>query len=485
MSKLYGLIPAAGKGTRAKPYSNLIPKGMLEINGVPNLQRTVELMRDQLEISEIVIVIGHLGQHIIDYLGDGEHLGVSIRYVKNTEIDRGLAWSVLLGAEHLDDYFCVILSDECYVDSNHHELKSFDYRRAIATCVLKEVDDKEAIKRNYAAVLEGDVITALIEKPEKVDNDILGCGTWLLSPEITPLLKEAFAKSSNNYVEFVTFLGTLCLGNRPMLPFWLKGSYVNVNDRDSLTTAAFNERSHRFNDQRKSLLIYSEGIEENISFSLERYKRVTELDKLYLIVPHDNVIEATARSRGVEIIRCPPGCELYGEKIRYAFDQVEGDILILTEVDYAFPARDIEKLMAYLKEADMVVGTRTTRKLMQRGNDLQGAVRFANVLVAKIMEVLWWRFEGRFTDVGCTFRAIWRSSYKSIRNDLSTRGPEFSAEMIVAMLNQRKRVIEVPVNYNNVSRALNARYRNMNTLFRFLRMLLVRRLQEIGSYSRK
>ena len=122
---------------------------------------------------------------------------------------------------------------------------------------------------------------------------------------------------------------------------------------------------------------------------------------------------------------------------------------------------------------------------MQRGNDLQGAVRLANVLIAKIMEVLWWRFEGRFTDVGCTFRAIWRSSYNSIRDDLSTPGPEFSAEMIVTMLNRRKQVIEVPVNYNNVSRALNARYRNMNTLFRFIRMLLVKRLQEIGSYSKR
>lgn len=485
MSKLYGLIPAAGKGTRARPYSNLIPKGMLEINGVPNLQRTVELMRDQLAISDIVIVVGHLGQTIIDYLGNGERLGVSIRYVTNTAIERGLAWSVLLGGEAMDDYFCVILSDECYVDSNHHELKSFDYRSAIGTCALKEVDDKEVIKRNYAAVLKGDEITALVEKPEKVDNDILGCGTWLLSPETISLLRDAFDKSPQNYVEFVTFLGTLCGGKKPMLPFWLKGSYVNINDRDSLATAALHERSHRFAEQRKSLLIYSEGIEENISFSLERYKRISELNRLYLLVPHDNIIEKTARAHGAEIIRCPPGCELYGEKIRYALDQLEEDILILTEADYAFPARDIEKLMAYLKEADMVVGTRTTRRLMQRGNDLQGAVRFANVMVAKIMEVLWWRFEGRFTDVGCTFRAIWHSSYTSIKDDLSTAGPEFSAEMIVAMLNRRMRVLEIPVNYNNVSRALNVRYRNMNTLFRFLRMLLVKRLQTLRSHLRR
>ncbi|MCI5139284.1 MAG: nucleotidyl transferase, partial [Candidatus Electrothrix sp. AR1] len=37
MKKLYGLIPAAGKGTRARPFTSALPKSMLDINGVPNL----------------------------------------------------------------------------------------------------------------------------------------------------------------------------------------------------------------------------------------------------------------------------------------------------------------------------------------------------------------------------------------------------------------------------------------------------------------
>ena len=60
MRKLYGLIPAAGKGTRARPYTSEIPKRMLEINGKPNLQRNIELMRDQLGISDIVIITGYM-----------------------------------------------------------------------------------------------------------------------------------------------------------------------------------------------------------------------------------------------------------------------------------------------------------------------------------------------------------------------------------------------------------------------------------------
>ena len=139
--RLIGLIPAAGLGSRVRPYSELMPKSMLPINGVPNLQRIVELMRDQLGIVEIVIVTGYRAEVIEEFFDDGRALGVSIRYVRNTALHRGLAWSILLGRELIDRPFCVILSDECYVDSNHHELKDETVRGAFATCGVMEVDD--------------------------------------------------------------------------------------------------------------------------------------------------------------------------------------------------------------------------------------------------------------------------------------------------------------------------------------------------------
>ena len=156
--------------------------------------------------------------------------------------------------------------------------------------------------------------------------------------------------------------------------------------------------------------------------------------------------------------------------------QIDSDIIILTEADYAFPARDVHKLLSYLQEADMVVGTRTTRQLMEHGVDLSATVRMANILIAKLMELLWWHFEGRFSDVGCTFRAFWRTSYLKIADSLEAPGPEFSAEMMLLFLRERMRIFEIPVNYRNVSRALNKRYRNLTTFMRFLKLLAVKRL---------
>lgn len=476
MNKLYGLIPAAGKGTRARPYTSGLPKSMLEINGVPNLQRNIELMRDQLDINDIVIVTGYLGGVIEDYFRDGASFGVDLHFIRNNELDKGLAWSILLGQEIIDDYFCVILSDECYINSNHRELKKTPYRQAIATCALKEVDDLSLIQKNYAVQLKGGQIERLVEKPHHVKNDILGCGTFIFSPDLFPRLKNTFDASENDYVEFVSFLDELCRQNNIVLPFWLTGSYVNINDRDSLQLAKYHDRSNAFDNYSKALLIYSEGTEKDIRFTINRYKKLSVLDSIHLIVPADNVIGHEAAEQGISIVQCPPGIELYGEKIKYAMDRVEGDILLLTEADYAFPARDVEKLLAYMKEADMVVGTRTTRQLMEQGSDLQGVVRIANVALAKFMELLWWSFEGRITDVGCTFRAIWRSSYLKIHDELQAPGPEFSAEMIIEILRNRMRFIEIPVNYHNVSRAMNKKYRNLQTFMRFFLLLIKKRL---------
>jgi hypothetical protein len=48
--------------------------------------------------------------------------------------------------------------------------------------------------------------------------------------------------------------------------------------------------------------------------------------------------------------------------------------------------------------------------------------------------------------------------------------------MILEMLNHRMRVVEIPVNYNNVSRAMSARYRNIGTFRNFLQLLIRKRI---------
>lgn len=475
MPKFIGIIPAAGKGMRARPYTEEVPKGMLHINGRPNLERIICQMRDELEIEEIRIVVGYLSAVIKNYFQDGSRFGVRITYIQNNELDKGLAWSILLAGENVRSPCCIMLSDECYIDSNHRELLSFPSDEGLAACTVMRAEDGRLIKRNYSVRRNGNRAIRLLEKPKVLENNLLGLGTFILNPAFFSELARAFANSSSNYVEFVTFLDGLCDSTPGVLCFEMQGIYVNINDRDSLNLARYYERSKTFSETSIGLLIYSEGVEENIAFTIQRYQKNSAVSTISVVLPYDNVIEEKVRSCGVKTIVCKKEVTLYGEKIRYALDQLNEDIFILAEAEYAYPEHDINKLLEYMKEADMVTGTRTTRQLIEQGSDMRGPVRIANIVLAKLIELLWWNREIRVSDVGCTFRAMWRSCYLDMRERLVSRGPEFLAEMTVEIMRDRKRMIEIPVNYYNCSEAMNRKYRNRETFFRILAMLADKR----------
>jgi NDP-sugar pyrophosphorylase family protein len=458
---------------------------MLDINGTPNLLRNILIMRDQLDIRDIYIVIGYQGEYIREYFGDGHGLNVRLTYIENNCLDKGMAYSIFLAKEYIDDYFCVILSDECYMNSNHQELTSFRYDDAIATCGIMQVDDGELIKRNYSVAMDGGRIVKLIEKPKQVTNDILGCGTFILNPRIFQFLQEAFDTADTESVDFITLLDELCERGEKILHFTLTGTYVNINDRDSLHLARYYERARIFHRQIITLLLYAEGDEEDIAFAIERYKEIKRINHIFVVLPHENSIENIVRDCNVSMIKCSPNVLLYGEKLKYAMERVPGDILILAEANYSFPGRDISKLLVYLKEADMVIGTRTTRQLIEQGSEMRGIVRLANILLAKLLEFLWWNVECRFSDVGCTFRAIWKSNFHDIKDRLVSKGPEFSVEMMIEALRARDRVIEIPVNYFNRSQSMYRKYQNFNTFLKMFSLICRKSISRIlGSRKR-
>jgi dTDP-glucose pyrophosphorylase len=474
---LWGLIPAAGKGSRAAPYTENQHKALLNINGAPNIERIIAIMRDDLSIKDIVIVIGHLGEQIQQHLGDGTRLGVCLHYVENTELEKGWAWSVLLAQKYISSYFCVMLCDESYLSSNHAELLHAPWREALFTCAGLKVDDTALIQKNYAVVEKDGLLLNLAEKPTTITNDIMGSGTFICSPAIFSFIEQAFAKS-NTEIDFVSLLNTLLQSGEHGLFFSLSGTYVNINDRDSLTLARYHDRDLHFDSSSKALLIYAEGDESGVAFTVERYRETGLFDEIFVVLPENNTVLQSVQAAGAAAILCPAGCVLYGEKLQYALQNIRADIVVLTEADYSFSSRDVAKLFAYLRDADMVIGTRTTRQLIEQGSTMRGAVRLAHTALGKLVEMLWWDREARFTDTGCTLRAFWRSTWDAIANDLTAQGPAFSAEMMIACLDARLRVIEIPVNYFNRSTSQIRAYRNPKAFVEFLLLILSRRFRK-------
>jgi UDP-N-acetylglucosamine diphosphorylase / glucose-1-phosphate thymidylyltransferase / UDP-N-acetylgalactosamine diphosphorylase / glucosamine-1-phosphate N-acetyltransferase / galactosamine-1-phosphate N-acetyltransferase len=117
--------------------------------------------------------------------------------------------------------------------------------------------------------------------------------------------------------------------------------------------------------------------------------------------------------------------------------------------------------------------------LIEQGSNMRGIVRLANIQLAKLLEILWWNFEGRFTDTQCVFRAIWRQSFDLIASDLKCKGGEFNTEMIIELLQKRRRIIEIPVNYQNRPGSAFRKYQNVRTYFSILFLMLSRKARHV------
>ena len=234
---LIGIIPAAGSGIRARPYTYELHKGMFLIDGKPNIERHIDLMRDQMGIDEIVIVLGYMGNTIQSYFGDGSDRGVRIHYVENQHLDKGWAWSVLLGKPFMAGRnACVMLADEFYLDSNLGDIAKFDLETYSVVCPIKSVDDPAVIKKNFSVERDGARIVRLVENPVALPNDLLGMASFLVRPDVMNELEAAF-ESGRTSLDFVTFVDDLIRAGHTVGAFELEGGYINLNDVASMEAA--------------------------------------------------------------------------------------------------------------------------------------------------------------------------------------------------------------------------------------------------------
>ncbi len=449
MPDLVGLIPAAGRGVRAYPHTATIPKSMLEVDGVPNLQRNVELMRDQLDIRDIRIVVGYQGDVIRRHFGDGSRFGVAITYVENRRLDLEMPYSVYLAGKTIEGPCCMILADECYVDSNHRALLDPSYAAALAVCALRTADHTKQIKKNYIATLRDGLIVDLVEKPAAVSDRVMGTGTYLLSSEIFRLLAAEFEPDpERGPKDWTSWLGQLARAGRPILPFDLQGAYVNINSRDDLNHANCLVRDAD-SERCTTSLIYVIGDGAATQRPIEQFAALASIDEVVVVArPGEAGVIGTGVGSKTRVVTARANAPV-GELVKLGLEQSTGGMLLLAYHDDTFTPRDVDKFLVYLRDADMVVGTRTTRQLIEQGTNMRGIVRAAHVVLAKLLQLVWWRFDERFTDICCMYRGLWRSTYVTIRDNLSASGVEVYPEMVIEVLRARRRIVEIPINYYN------------------------------------
>lgn len=134
-----------------------------------------------------------------------------------------------------------------------------------------------------------------------------------------------------------------------------------------------------------------------------------------------------------------------GYGLMKGFEEVTGDLIAMIDADGTYQPKDIEKLLAYSDEFDVVLGTRTSRATIWSGAFMPLPVRLANLIWAKAVEFL---YNGPLlTDVGCLYKLISRKALNDIK-DLFPMGRGdgiFNLEMVIWFLKRGLKTIEIPV----------------------------------------
>ena len=112
---------AGGKGTRIAAVRSDLPKPMIPVCGKPILEWQIENLKAS-GLTDIVLVIGHLGEVIKDYFGDGSRWGVTISYFIETQ-PLGTAGALFRMPELQEDF--LLMSGDVMLDVDFNRFINF------------------------------------------------------------------------------------------------------------------------------------------------------------------------------------------------------------------------------------------------------------------------------------------------------------------------------------------------------------------------
>ncbi len=249
-TKLFGLIPAGGKGSRLAPFpcpKELFPIGYqdYEVNG--KVQRRPKVVSQYLienilraGAQRLSIIVSEGKGDIMKYYGDGHRFGTNITYLYQEE-PRGMPEALMLANGWCDDADTIIFGmpdtiiepDNAFVDLlAYHQQSNADLTLGLFKTDLPQ-------KFGMVAIDDDNNVLYTIDKPKESDLTLMwGCACWNRS--FNDLIREHIHANENNSRENV--LGdvfNLAL-ERKMNVKGLEikgGQYIDIGTSDELDAA--------------------------------------------------------------------------------------------------------------------------------------------------------------------------------------------------------------------------------------------------------
>lgn len=201
----FAVIMAGGEGKRLLPLTSRVPKPMVEIAGIPLLERQINNLI-KFGIEKVYISINYLSHVIEDYFGDGSRFNIQIQYLReNTKL--GTAGALSLLNEYNKNHSFLLMNGDVLTNLDLMNFYSF-HKRNSASITIAGIYYNVLIPYGVLKTKQHQVVS-LREKPS--ERFLCNAGIYALNCRLLELVPK------NSYFDVTELIG-MCLNDENNSP---------------------------------------------------------------------------------------------------------------------------------------------------------------------------------------------------------------------------------------------------------------------------
>jgi NDP-sugar pyrophosphorylase family protein len=164
------ILLAAGRGKRQRPYTDVIPKPLLEVNGRATFDYILRAVT-KAGVERVCIVTHHLEEKIFEFVGDGSQWNLNVTFAHQNDLrGNGDALMSVPSEWTGNEPFIVTATDYVLEENVLLALVEAHQRyKADITMSLKECPVEELMSRSCVVVDSNWRVKRLIEKPMRAE----------------------------------------------------------------------------------------------------------------------------------------------------------------------------------------------------------------------------------------------------------------------------------------------------------------------------
>ena len=172
------VLLAAGRGKRQRPYTDVTPKPLLEVNGRATLDYVLTAVA-RAGIERVCIVTNHLEEKIFEYVGDGSRWKLDATFAHQTELNGNGDALLSVPKDWIQDEPVMIVATDYILEENSllelvnaHKQHNADITVSLKECSVEELMSRSSVDVDsdwhVKHIIEKNVTSGLIYLPSSV-----------------------------------------------------------------------------------------------------------------------------------------------------------------------------------------------------------------------------------------------------------------------------------------------------------------------------